>query len=181
VVGALADAGRTSEARGWADRAAELSATLDTSFAEAASRHASGIASSDVETLRDAAARWDHLGSPVLAARALEWAGALATRGELDDLTGAASRYAALPAPALAERVRAVLRQRGPAGRRAAQRVGELTPREREVAALARRGLPTRRIAERLHLSERTVESHLARIYAKLGVSGRAEMGRAPE
>jgi DNA-binding NarL/FixJ family response regulator len=112
----------------------------------------------------------------VLAARALEWAGALATRGELDDLTGAASRYAALPAPTLAERVRARLRRRGAVGKRAAQRVGELTPREREVLALAASGLTNRAIAGRLHLSERTVESHLAHIYAKLGVAGRSEL-----
>jgi DNA-binding CsgD family transcriptional regulator/tetratricopeptide (TPR) repeat protein len=51
-----------------------------------------------------------------------------------------------------------------------------LTPREREVAGLAASGLPSRSIALRLSLSERTVENHLQRIYAKLGLHSRAEL-----
>ena len=51
-----------------------------------------------------------------------------------------------------------------------------LTRREREVAMLAADGLPAREIGERLYVSRRTVESHLARIYAKLGISSRAEL-----
>jgi DNA-binding CsgD family transcriptional regulator len=48
-----------------------------------------------------------------------------------------------------------------------------LTGREREVAALAAKGLTRREIAERLFLSARTVANHLNHIYAKLGVSDR--------
>ncbi len=62
----------------------------------------------------------------------------------------------------------------------AALGVGELTPREREVA-FARRGLTTRRIAELLQVSERTIETHLAHVYAKLAVSGREELAAAGE
>ena len=51
-----------------------------------------------------------------------------------------------------------------------------LTRREREVAILAAAGLPAREIGERLYVSRRTVESHLARIYAKLGISSRSEL-----
>jgi DNA-binding NarL/FixJ family response regulator len=54
-----------------------------------------------------------------------------------------------------------------------------LTNREREVATLAAAGLTSRAIAERLFLSARTVDNHLARIYAKLGVSNRAELPAA--
>jgi len=54
-----------------------------------------------------------------------------------------------------------------------------LTPREREVAALAAAGLGNRAIAERLFVSLRTVENHLQRIYDKLGVPGRQELSAA--
>jgi DNA-binding CsgD family transcriptional regulator/tetratricopeptide (TPR) repeat protein len=54
-----------------------------------------------------------------------------------------------------------------------------LTAREREVALLAATGRSSRAIAERLHLSVRTVDNHLARIYDKLGVSSRAALSAA--
>ena len=54
-----------------------------------------------------------------------------------------------------------------------------LTRREREVALLAQTGLSSQAIAERLYLSVRTVDSHLARTYNKLGIAGRRELGAA--
>jgi DNA-binding CsgD family transcriptional regulator len=51
-----------------------------------------------------------------------------------------------------------------------------LSRREREVAELAAEGLSARAIGDRLFLSTRTVDNHLARIYAKLGIDGRAEL-----
>jgi DNA-binding CsgD family transcriptional regulator len=54
-----------------------------------------------------------------------------------------------------------------------------LTPRERQVAELAAAGVRSREIADRLFLSTRTVENHLQRVYAKLGVSGRVELDPA--
>lgn len=50
-----------------------------------------------------------------------------------------------------------------------------LTAREREVLQLLTRGLRNKEIAARLFVSERTVNFHLANIYAKLHVSGRTE------
>jgi DNA-binding CsgD family transcriptional regulator len=51
-----------------------------------------------------------------------------------------------------------------------------LSAREREVLEFALAGLSARAIAERLTLTEATIRSHLARIYAKLGVGGRIEL-----
>jgi DNA-binding NarL/FixJ family response regulator len=48
-----------------------------------------------------------------------------------------------------------------------------LTSREREVISLAASGLTARQIAERLGVAERTVNTHLGRIYTKLGVNNR--------
>jgi two-component system, NarL family, response regulator DevR len=61
------------------------------------------------------------------------------------------------------------------AARSASRGVGGLTKREREVLALLGEGLSNRRIAERLCLTHKTVENHVASVLAKLGLSGRAE------
>lgn len=50
-----------------------------------------------------------------------------------------------------------------------------LTNREREVLELLAQGLSNKLIAQRLHISEHTVKFHISSLYAKLGVSGRAE------
>jgi DNA-binding CsgD family transcriptional regulator len=54
-----------------------------------------------------------------------------------------------------------------------------LTPTEARVARLAGHGLSTREVARELGISPRTVETHLASLYGKLGVNSRAELGRA--
>jgi len=52
----------------------------------------------------------------------------------------------------------------------------DLTPREAEVTALAAAGLSDRAIADELVLSVRTVETHLARVYRKLGITSRQSL-----
>jgi DNA-binding CsgD family transcriptional regulator len=84
-----------------------------------------------------------------LPGRDQDYAGAVALVGRLRSALG-------LPAPSLASPT--------------------LTVRETEVAALAATGLPNREIATRLVVSARTVESHLARVYRKLGVGSRREL-----
>ena len=58
-------------------------------------------------------------------------------------------------------------------------RQAELTGREREVAALAVGGMPSRQIAQELGIAVRTVDNFLSRAYTKLGVRSRAELGAA--
>jgi non-specific serine/threonine protein kinase len=53
---------------------------------------------------------------------------------------------------------------------------GGLTRREREVASLVAEGLSNKRIAERLVLSERTAEMHVAHVLRKLGYTTRAQI-----
>jgi len=53
-----------------------------------------------------------------------------------------------------------------------------LTRRERDVARLAAQGLSAKEIAERLFVGERTVESHLGSVYAKLGVDSKLDLVR---
>ncbi len=53
--------------------------------------------------------------------------------------------------------------------------IDSLTEREREILNLLAQGLSNKRIAAQLYLSVRTVEGHLANIYARLGVHSRTE------
>jgi DNA-binding NarL/FixJ family response regulator len=61
----------------------------------------------------------------------------------------------------------------------AAAGAASLTPREREVAMLAARGLTSHQIASELVLSPRTVEHHLQHAYEKLGITSRAQLAEA--
>jgi ATP/maltotriose-dependent transcriptional regulator MalT len=54
-----------------------------------------------------------------------------------------------------------------------------LTRREQDIVALAVSGLTDRQIAEKLMVSVRTVEGHLYRSYAKLGIRRREDLGAA--
>lgn len=55
----------------------------------------------------------------------------------------------------------------------------DLTPREREVALLAAQRATSHEIARRLSVSRRTVDNHLAAVYAKLAINRRSELPRA--
>ena len=77
----------------------------------------------------------------------------------------------------LAQRARRELVATGLRPRHAAlQGSAALTPRQRQVCGLAATGKGNRAIAQELFLSLKTVETHLAAGYRKLGVSARAEL-----
>jgi DNA-binding NarL/FixJ family response regulator len=52
-----------------------------------------------------------------------------------------------------------------------------MTAAEQAVAELAAEGLTNREIAAKLYVSNRTVEATLARVYRKLGIRSRAQLG----
>lgn len=52
-----------------------------------------------------------------------------------------------------------------------------LTPGERRVAELSATGLTNRVVGATLFISPKTVEAHLSRVYQKLGIRSRAELG----
>jgi DNA-binding NarL/FixJ family response regulator len=78
------------------------------------------------------------------------------------------------------ERARAELRAAGEASpNRSPNAHEQLTAHELSIAQLAADGLTNREIGQRLYLSHRTVSTHLHRIFPKLGISSRAELGGA--
>jgi DNA-binding NarL/FixJ family response regulator len=85
----------------------------------------------------------------------------------------------------VAEGIRAAARGESPLDPRAARTIltaraepdplDALSEREREVLALVGDGLPNKLIAQRLEISEKTVKSHLTRIFREIGVTDRTQ------
>lgn len=88
---------------------------------------------------------------------------------------------------ALLESVQAALRESERLGlqdrecQSASARLASLTEREREVMALAVKGLPNKEIARRLGISYRTVEIHRARLMRKVGADTLLDLARIAE
>ena len=91
-----------------------------------------------------------------------------------EEIERALAIFESLPSPLWSDRARAELaRNQAPAPD------GDvLTPTERRVADLAGSGLTNREVARALFISPKTVEVNLARVYRKLGIRSRAELGR---
>lgn len=122
-----------------------------------------------------AAAEWQRLHNPYEEALVFAF-------GNVEQMRVALDRFNALGAGRAAGATRARLRAlgvrggvaRGPYGHARRNAFG-FTRRESEVAELLQQGLSNAAIAQRLHRSERTVEHHVAGVFAKLGVSTRAQ------
>ena len=86
----------------------------------------------------------------------------------------------AMGADGFAERARRELRATGETARKrtAAATNEDLTAQEAQIARLARDGLSNPEIATRLFISARTVQYHLGKIFAKLGITSRSQLSR---
>ncbi|GIE32546.1 LuxR family transcriptional regulator [Actinoplanes italicus] len=89
-------------------------------------------------------------------------------------LTAARDGFAAMRAEPWLTRTLSELRATGYRPAAAERSSVALTAQELEIAGLAAGGLTNKQIADRLHLSHRTVGAHLYRVFPKLGISSRA-------
>jgi len=97
-----------------------------------------------------------------------------------EQLRTAYDQLSSIGMEAFAERARGELMATGEKVRkRAAATRDELTAQERQIAHLASTGLSNPEIGSRLFLSPRTVEYHLSKVFPKLGVNSRKQLGRA--
>jgi len=99
-----------------------------------------------------------------------------------EHLRGAVARLERMGAGGFLPAARAALDAvAAPERRERAERVGTLTPREREVARLLAGGRTNARVAEELFVSQATARFHVANVLRKLGLSRRSEVGAAVE
>jgi DNA-binding CsgD family transcriptional regulator len=127
--------------------------------------------------LTEAAAELQELGSCFDSARCLLALGrsqrrAKQWRAARDTLEQSVAAFGELGSKGWAQRAQSELDRVG--GRRRDD--GRLTPSERRVAELAAEGLSNKQIAASLYVAVNTVEVHLSRAYAKLGVSSRNQL-----
>jgi DNA-binding CsgD family transcriptional regulator len=112
-------------------------------------------------------------------ARSLLLLGKLQRRRRMKDaatnsFTEALTEFEAMGAPLWANQVRTELARTNVRHNPSLQ----LTPSEQQVADLAASGMSNRDIAATLFINRKTVEHNLTRVYAKLGIRSRAELGR---
>jgi DNA-binding CsgD family transcriptional regulator len=190
---ALLDLVEAGVATGHADQVAEVVAELERVAAGAAPPYlVRGLACArpllvDDEDAEDlyAAALAGIFDYPYLRARTLFSQGRWLRRqrrsaDSREPLREAVDTFDALGATRWAARARLELRATGETvGRRTPEARDRLTAQELQIGKLAAKGLSNREIGERLFLSPRTIGSHLYRIFPKLGITSRAQLGDA--
>ena len=185
---ALIALGKTNQARRLAREQLELAEQLGTPGARGAARRVLArtmpepipLLEQAVTTLAGSPARLEHTRALVALGAALRRANRRAdARVPLRRALEQADHGGML---LLARRAREELNAVGARPRRSAlSGPGALTPAEHRVAQLAARGHGNRAIAERLYVTQRTVETHLTHAFAKLDISSRAELAAALE
>ena len=130
--------------------------------------HVAALASRDPAGLDEAGCRFEGLGMLLFAAEA-------AAEAALAHAAGG-DRRAARASGQRSARYRAACEGAVSPWLTGALSAVPLTPRERQIAALASGGHSDLAIAGQLHISTRTVQTHLAHVYAKLGINRRADL-----
>jgi DNA-binding NarL/FixJ family response regulator len=185
---ALVTLGETTEAHRLAREQLELSEQLGTPGARGSALRVLARTMTEpipyleraVEMLAGSPARLEHTRALVALGAALRRANRRAeARSPLRRALEQADRSGML---LLARRAREELNAIGARPRRSAlSGPGALTPAEHRVARLAARGHGNRAIAERLYVTQRTVETHLTHAFQKLDIRSRAELAAALE
>jgi DNA-binding CsgD family transcriptional regulator/tetratricopeptide (TPR) repeat protein len=179
--------GERERARHVAAVIAEVAEQNEVASLAGAALRCRGLAEDDAEILRAAVAAYASGSRPLELALVSEEAGAaFAQQGIVDQarplLVQAVEIYERLGAARDLARAEAVLRQagirRGRRGPRGRPRTGwhSLTPMELVVAELVAEGLSNPQIGDRLYISRRTVQTHLAHVFAKLDLTSRAQL-----
>jgi DNA-binding NarL/FixJ family response regulator len=168
---ALHGLARLGHARDVAARLAALARDIDGELAAARAAYACAVAARDGEALMKVCGDFEDMGAILYAAEASAEAAVVLRLAGNARAAAAAEQKAA----------RLLARCEGaatPPVRVIGARV-RLTPSELDTAVQAAAGGSNKQIAGHLHLSVRTVESHLQRAYEKLGISGRRELADA--
>ncbi len=190
--------GRLDEGDAMATRAEQIAARLDLPMRVGDARHARAavqLAQGDFRlaaaTAAEAVAAYDRAGIPLDAARSrLLRSKALRYQGDNQsagiELDRAQDFFDACGAVHLAHRTAREMQKLGVRARRkpikapaAPRMAASLSNREREVATLVARGYTNPQVAEALRISRPSVESHLAHVFAKLGVTSRSALAAA--
>jgi len=165
---ALHDLVRLGHAGSVTGRLTKLAGTVEGGLAPVMARHAKAAAGHDGTGLLAVAEQFAALGMNLYAAEAAATAVTL-LRAARSPATPAAAELLANLTAGCDGAMTPALQVPQPA----------LTMRERQIARLAAAGVPSKEIADQLYLSARTVDNHLLRVYAKLGISGRTELAAA--
>lgn len=152
------------------DRLAELAGLMEGPMVRLAAQQARAAAEGDPALLGAVVDGFERAGYPLSAAESAAEAAELHRRRGDPRAAAALERQVARLVDLTGARTPGLLRGRG---------VEPLTEREREIALMAAGGAPSKEIAAQLFLSARTVDTHLARSYRKLGINGRNELAAA--
>jgi DNA-binding NarL/FixJ family response regulator len=182
---ALAARGEQARAAALADEELALTRAFGTPRAIGIALRAKGLVSADVDALRAAARTLAGADARLEHARALcDLGAALRRANRRADARGPLQRALEQAEQGgmrlLARRAREKLNAAGARPRRSAlSGPGALTPAEHRVAALAAAGHGNRTIAERLYITQRTVETHLTHAFGKLQITARTQLASA--